>query len=134
VASTTVHPHTTMRLPFSPASVPEARRRLKSWMVEAGLPQGTMDDARLVLSELVANSVRHARPLSDGNILVGWVRKDEDVVITVTDGGGPTVPRQVHAPSSALAGRGMTIVEALADRWWTERSSTRQSVHVLLSA
>jgi serine/threonine-protein kinase RsbW len=134
VASTTVHPQMTMRLPFSPASVPEARRRLKSWMVEVGLPQDTMDDARLVLSELVANSVRHARPLSDGNILVGWVRENGDVVITVTDGGGPTVPRQVNAPSSALAGRGMTIVEALANRWWTERSSTRQTVHVTLSA
>jgi hypothetical protein len=39
----------------------------------------------------------------------------------------------VQAPSSALAGRGMTIVEALAERWWTERSSTRQTVHVLLN-
>jgi serine/threonine-protein kinase RsbW len=134
VASTTVHPQMTMRLPFSPASVPEARRRLKGWMAEAGLPQDTMDDARLVLSELVANSVRHARPLSDGNILIGWERDADDVVITVTDGGGPTVPRQVHATSSALAGRGMTIVEALASRWWTERSPTRQTVHVQLSA
>jgi serine/threonine-protein kinase RsbW len=134
VATTTVHPQMTTRLPFSPDAVPEARRRLKSWMVEGGLPESTMDDARLVLSELVANSVRHARPLADGKILVTWVREGDDVVITVTDGGGPTVPRQVQAPSSALAGRGMTIVEALASRWWTERSSTRQSVHVLLSA
>jgi anti-sigma regulatory factor (Ser/Thr protein kinase) len=124
----------TMRLPFSAASVPEARRRLKTWMVEGGLSDDTVEDARLVLTELVANSVRHARPLSDGNIVVSWLRENGDVELRVTDGGGSTVPRQVRASSSALAGRGMTIVDALASRWWTERSSTRSTVHVLLSA
>ena len=133
MATTTVHRPMTMRLPFTPASVPEARRRLKTWMLEGGLPDETMEDARLVLSELVANSVRHARPLADGSILVGWLREDHDLVITVTDGGGATIPRQLDATSSELAGRGMTIVEALATRWWTDRSPTRQTVHVLLN-
>jgi hypothetical protein len=39
----------------------------------------------------------------------------------------------VHAPSSALAGRGMGIVEMLALDWWTERTGARSTVHALLN-
>jgi hypothetical protein len=38
----------------------------------------------------------------------------------------------MHAPSSALAGRGMSIVEILSKRWWTERSGARSTVHAVL--
>jgi hypothetical protein len=38
----------------------------------------------------------------------------------------------VRATSSALAGRGMTIVEVLSRRWWTERTDSRSTVHALL--
>ena len=56
----------TMRLPFCPASVSVARHRLKSWMSDLGGSNEAIEDARVVISELVANSVRHAQPLADG--------------------------------------------------------------------
>jgi serine/threonine-protein kinase RsbW len=103
-------------------------------MVETGSRPDSIEDARIVVSELVANSVRHARPLADGNLLVAWSAEGDGVQVSVTDGGSPTRPRSVHSPSSALAGRGIAIVEALSRRWWTESSSSRSTVHALLDA
>jgi anti-sigma regulatory factor (Ser/Thr protein kinase) len=121
-----------MRLPFSASSVSVARHNLKTWLSEHGGNQESIEDARVVISELVANSVRHAQPLSDGSILVTWTLDDDGVQVSVTDGGSGTRPRNMHAPSSALAGRGMSIVEILSKRWWTERSGARSTVHALL--
>lgn len=132
MASSSVHAPVSMRLPFSPSSVSVARQRLRAFMVEQGGDRECVDDARVVISELVANSVRHAQPLPDGSILVAWRVGPDGVEVSVTDGGSGTRPRNVHAPSSALAGRGMAIVEMLSLRWWSERSASRCSVHVLL--
>lgn len=124
----------TLRVPFAASSVAVARQKLKSWLVDIETSTEVIDDARIVISELVANSVRHAQPLSDGSILVSWTLEPDGIKVTVTDGGSGTRPRNVHAPSSALAGRGMAIVEMLAQRWWAERSGSRSSVHALLRA
>jgi anti-sigma regulatory factor (Ser/Thr protein kinase) len=121
-----------MRLPFTPSSVSVARLRLKTFMSEVGGSREAVEDARVVISELVANSVRHAQPLSDGQIHVAWVLDERGLQLSVTDGGSGTRPRTVHAPSSALAGRGMAIVEILAQEWWTERTGSRSTVHALL--
>jgi anti-sigma regulatory factor (Ser/Thr protein kinase) len=132
VSSSAVRAPISIRLPFSPASVSVARQKLKTWMTDIGGSTETVEDARVVVSELVANSVRHAKPLPDGNIVVSWALENGGVLLSVTDGGGSTRPRNVHAPSSALAGRGMSIVEVLAQRWWTERTGCRSTVHVVL--
>lgn len=133
MASSPVRAPITMRLPFSASSVSVARQRLKSFMSDAGAPGETIEDARVVISELVANSVRHASPLADGSLLVTWTLEGDGLQVSVTDGGSPTRPRNVHAPSSALAGRGMAIVDVLACQWWTERTPSRSTVHALLS-
>jgi serine/threonine-protein kinase RsbW len=124
----------TLRLPFTNSSVSVARAGLVDWMVELGSRPETIEDARIVVSELVANSVRHARPLADGSIVVAWSLEDDGVQVSVADGGSPTRPRSMHAPSSALAGRGIAIVEALSRRWWSESSASRSTVHALLDA
>ena len=134
MACSSVRAPITMRLPFTPSSVSVARRRLKSWMDESGTPDEVVEDARVVISELVANAVRHARPLSDGQIHISWTLDPRGLRLSVTDGGSVTRPRALHASSSALAGRGMAIVEVLAMEWWAEQSPSRTTVHALLSA
>ncbi len=57
-------------LPFSPESAGVARQQLVEWMRHLGAGDETSDDARLVVSELVGNAVRHARPLADGTMRV----------------------------------------------------------------
>ena len=132
MASSSVRAPITMRLPFTPASVSVARQRLKTWMCENGGTGEAVEDARVIISELVANSIRHASPLSDGQIHVSWVLEPRGIDLSVTDGGSSTRPRKVNAPSSALAGRGMAIVETLAQEWWSERTGSRTTVHALL--
>jgi serine/threonine-protein kinase RsbW len=132
VTSSRVEAPITMRLPFSASAVSVARQRLKTWMTDHGEPQEAVEDARVVISELVANSVRHARPLADGSILVSWAPDRDGVHLSVTDGGSQTRPHSVQAPASALAGRGMAIVDILSRRWWTEQTSSRSTVHALL--
>ncbi len=132
MATSSVRAPITMRLPFTPSSVSVARHRLKAFMKEAGGSGEAVEDARVVISELVANSVRHAQPLSDGQIHVSWTLEGRGLQLSVTDGGSGTRPRTVNAPSSALAGRGMAIVDVLAQEWWTERTGSRSTVHALL--
>lgn len=123
----------TLHVPFAASSVAVVRQKLKSWLVDSGVRREVVDDARVVISELVGNSVRHAQPLTDGDIVVSWAVDERGLQISVTDGGSGTRPRKVNASSSALAGRGMAIVETLADSWWADRTSSRSTVHALLS-
>lgn len=65
---------------------------------------------RLLVSELVANSVRHGR----GRIRVDVMLGDGVARVVVRDGGEglslpPPLPRERH--------RGLALVDALADRW-----------------
>jgi serine/threonine-protein kinase RsbW len=127
------HAPVSLRLPFTASSVATARSQLKGWMAEHHSSREHIEDARVVVSELVANSVRHAQPLSDGNILVSWAEDGQGLKLSVTDGGGVTRPRKLNTPSSALAGRGMAIVESLAISWWVEQSRSRSTVHAVLA-
>jgi anti-sigma regulatory factor (Ser/Thr protein kinase) len=127
-----MHAPITMRLPFAASSVSVARQRLRDWLGDHGGAGESVEDARVVVSELVANSVRHARPLPDGQILVSWTLEPRGLRLQVTDGGGATRPHNVNASASALAGRGMAIVGVLAREWWTERTESRSTVFALL--
>jgi serine/threonine-protein kinase RsbW len=129
VASSSVRAPVTIRLPFAASSVAVARQRLRDWMIENDGSGDVIEDARVIISELVANAVRHARPLSDGHIVVTWTMGESAVELAVTDGGGPTAPRNVHAPSTATAGRGMAIVETLAQDWWSDQGPDRKTVY-----
>jgi Histidine kinase-like ATPase domain len=53
----------TMAVPHGPASVSAARRRLRKDLAEHQVPDVVIDDAVLILSELLSNACRHARPL-----------------------------------------------------------------------
>jgi serine/threonine-protein kinase RsbW len=119
-------------LPFIPESAGVARKQIVEWMRALGAPDETRDDARLVVSELVGNAVRHARPLADGTMLVTWTTSPSGVDIAVTDGGALSTPERVDAGVSDLAGRGLAIVETLAARWWVESTRSRTTVHALL--
>jgi serine/threonine-protein kinase RsbW len=122
-----------VRVPFAASSVASARQQLKTWMREQGFNRDTIEDGRVVISELVGNSVRHAEPLSDGTILITWCRDGQGIRLSVTDGGSTSKPRTVKAPASALSGRGMAIVEALAADWWSEQNRNRSTIHALLT-
>ena len=104
----------------TPASAGEVRHRLGADLTDAGLPASVVGDAALVVSELVGNAVRYARPLAGGVVEVTWSVRPDSVRLTVTDGGGASVPRQHAAGPEDVRGRGLAIVTALARDWGVE--------------
>jgi anti-sigma regulatory factor (Ser/Thr protein kinase) len=94
-------------------------------------------DAVAVVAELVGNAIRHARALPGDVIRVAWrIRAGvggEWLEIRVTDGGAGDGPRQRDAAVDAVDGRGLAIVDALADTWGVDRDGLGQSVWAQLS-
>ena len=76
-----------------------------------------VDEAEIVVSELVSNAIRHARPLADGTLRVHWKVKGGVVEVEVTDGGGDSTPRPAPRTIWAQSGRGLRIVRSLAHEW-----------------
>lgn len=104
-------------LPYAPSSVAVARQRLSADLSNAGLLASAVDDVVLIMSELLSNALRHAHPLPSGQLKVAWLCSDTQVEVAVSDGGACTEPRAGRPTLSSLGGRGLGIVEYLAERW-----------------
>ncbi len=52
-----------MAVPHGPSGVGSARRRMRAELLASGVQDTVVDDAVLILSELLSNSCRHARPI-----------------------------------------------------------------------
>ncbi|MGH3313622.1 MAG: ATP-binding protein [Streptomyces sp.] len=102
-----------------------ARRRMRADLVASGAGDTAVDDAVLILSELLSNACRHARPLGyDDSVRASWKRDlAGELTIAVTDGGGPTRPLPATPSISARGGRGLAIIGALAQDWGVREES-----------
>ncbi|MDQ0407493.1 ATP-binding protein [Streptomyces sp. NPDC000349] len=93
-----------------------------------GIPYGTdaHDAVALIASELCANAVRHGHVAGrDFHVLLTFEPAAGTVRVEVTDTRGERLPRlPADAPDGADCGRGLLIVEALADRWGCEPRAT----------
>ncbi|MEV7342622.1 ATP-binding protein [Streptomyces sp. NPDC093544] len=90
-----------------------ATEQLRSWE----LP---LDPARQLVAELAANAATHSRvPGRDFRITLYVVA--HTLRIEVTDTCGDRLPRPQDPAPDAESGRGLVLVEALADRWGTIR-------------
>ena len=115
-------------LPFAASSVGVARRRLVSDLIAAGIYDSVVCDVALVLSELFSNALRHAAPLPGARIGVAWRIDDDNVEVSVSDGGGPTLPELGEPTQSTTGGRGLRIVEKISRRWGTSRGEQGMTV------
>ena len=107
----------TVRVPWRATSVSQVRKTLVEDLESRDVEPDVVDEAEIVVSELVSNAVRHARPLSDGNLRVHWKVKSGVFEVEVTDGGGDTTPRPAPRTIWATSGRGLRIVRSLAHEW-----------------
>lgn len=122
----------TVMLPYAPSSIAVARRWLTSELLEAGAAEPATADAALVVSELLTNALRHARPLDGGKLRLGWTMAGGVVELYVTDGGAVTRPREGWPSASSLGGRGLAIVSRLSRRWGVRAGEATTTVWAVL--
>jgi len=115
-----------VRVAPTPASVGTVRSALREDL--AVLPEPVREDVALVASELLGNAVRHAASLPDGQLAVDWGVGELGVEISVTDGGGSTLPAVRDAGPTSVSGRGLCIVESVAARWGVEHRGAQTTV------
>ena len=101
----------TMTWDAEASNIAEARRFVADELVAHGLDDA-VPDARLVVSELATNAVRHAGSRFSVSVDV----MGADVTITVTDPSS-TLPTLLHATSLHDNGRGLAIVAELSSSW-----------------
>ena len=101
-----------LRLRGGPEAAARARRALSK--LRADIDPPLMETLRLLVTELVSNSVRHAH--SETVILKVLVGRGA-VLTEVTDEGPGFDPSDAGSPGTEESGWGLFLVERLADRW-----------------
>ncbi|MEU4234482.1 ATP-binding protein [Nonomuraea sp. NPDC026600] len=104
-------------LPGVAHSVAVARHCVEEMLTAAG--HRDMENALLIISELVTNSLLHtASGLHGGVVTVDVVAVDAEVVrVEVTDDGADTVPQARESGGDDCHGRGLWLVEQVSLRW-----------------
>lgn len=130
-----------LRVSSLPGAVPEVRRILVKDLQGRGVPNEIVGDAALVVSELLTNALRHARPLPQGFLQVSWkvrlnrAQADEGraiVDLEVSDGGGPSTPLPAPASTWSVTGRGLRLVRSLVHEWGVIEDSGGRTVWACL--
>lgn len=120
-------------VPFSPIAVRSARTNVTVTLRRFGISQRVVDDARIVVSELLGNALRHARPIPAGGLVLTLEMQADAVLLSVCDGGSATLPTLLHAPDLALSGRGLTIVRTLTREWGVREGAEGNTVFGVLA-
>jgi anti-sigma regulatory factor (Ser/Thr protein kinase) len=107
-----------LRLSGDLTAAAEARRSLAA--VKDGLSPETFEDVRLLVTELVTNSVRHADLAHGDDIRLRVVTNGTVVRVEVVDKGRGFQPRHRSGPLTQASGWGLYLVDQLADRWGVE--------------
>ena len=81
-------------------------------------PCPVLDEAVLLVSELATNAIEHTATAEEGSFHVTIHQGDSSLMIAVTDDGSGNVPMPAR-PLETLAetGRGLELVELIADHW-----------------
>lgn len=110
------------RFPHPPLST------VRIWVTEvlAGMSQECIDDAVLLVTELVSNVYDHATPPC--RVRVSDVAEQHRVRVEVDDGEADLLPVVGTSRLGKYRGRGLLLVERVAERWGISRRAWGKTV------
>jgi anti-sigma regulatory factor (Ser/Thr protein kinase) len=105
-----------MTLHPEPESVSRARRWFRKFIAPYN-PSCSIDDCTLMISELVTNAIRYGR-LNDSSVVrVEWYREGASLRVDVHNPGFPASVQLRHPEADDAHGRGLLLVDSIADSW-----------------
>ncbi|MER7477776.1 ATP-binding protein [Streptomyces sp. NPDC126510] len=108
--------HFSVLLSSTPRGARLARLLATEWMRTREVPHGVTEAAEHLVAELAANAATHGRlPGRDFRLVLRT--QGQALRIEITDTRGDDLPRHRPPAPDAESGRGLLLVEALADRW-----------------
>jgi len=110
------------------AVTPGIRRRVRGLLVLWKVGDELIEDTLLVVEELIANVIDHARTPFRLSV---QCRRSE-VQIRVRDG-STRLPRAGSLEPAAIRGRGLRLVQALSQRWGWENEENGKTVWATLA-
>jgi anti-sigma regulatory factor (Ser/Thr protein kinase) len=108
------------RFDRGPTAVSAARHALTP--LDDRLDDALLDDVRLLVSELVTNSVRHSDGDPGGFVGLDVKVEAERLRVEVSDPGDGFEPRSRHDGQDAEGGWGLYLVDSLSTRWGVARA------------
>ena len=112
-----------LELPPDHTAAAKARRFVSHTLQDWGLKGAPVADAELMVSELVTNVVLHLRECATVTV----ERSDGHVRVAVADP-STTLPALRAYEPEAVTGRGLLLVDRIADRWGVEQSGRGKTV------
>jgi anti-sigma regulatory factor (Ser/Thr protein kinase) len=96
---------------------PEQVARARDFTRRALGPCLVLDEAILLVSELVTNALEHTATGLGGGFDVTVLAGETSLTVAVTDNGSDKVPVASPLDPEAEAGRGLGLVNLIAERW-----------------
>jgi anti-sigma regulatory factor (Ser/Thr protein kinase) len=106
-----------------PAVAGRIRHGVRTVLADWGVGEGAVDDAVLVVEELVANVVDHAHTRFELTVLLS-----DDVLRVAVRDRSDRPPRLRPVNTRALRGRGLQMVARLSRRWGCDPHRTGKTV------
>jgi anti-sigma regulatory factor (Ser/Thr protein kinase) len=110
------------RLALDVPATTDAREAVAAWLGDAVAPS-VLDHCKLLVSELVTNSVRHSGMPADEEVVVRVDLTRDSVRLEVGDPGcsGTVAPRTPDIQTGG--GFGLNLVQMISEKWGVERSA-----------
>jgi anti-sigma regulatory factor (Ser/Thr protein kinase) len=127
-SDTALRPISALELAPLPSAIPCFRLHAAAVLREWGLPRDLVEDAQMVVSELMTNAMGASAVLSERPpITLRLLAGDASLVIEAWDQSPLDLePRQASADDEC--GRGLAVVAALSTRWGSDRTGYRRKM------
>jgi serine/threonine-protein kinase RsbW len=106
-----------LTIPAKPEYITLSRLALSGLSRVRRLPDDTLADLKLALTEACSNSVRHAYNGAEGHVDISFELRDDRLIVEVADDGSGFEPGAARDAGEELAegGLGIAIIRSIAD-------------------